>query len=334
MAMLNCYQRWEGCREDEYERYPSTDYELNWNMNFMIQPPGICRTIEIYRWLKEHCGFNLLMVPKETLQLWPAHHAGWRPEELVVWWSKGLTTKGMDGFEQNRREVFGINSRDFFAWYLDEPQVDKMTVNDVSPLYDHWRNYYYGQHFIVGDYGNNWKKFYNTAADIVTYTGTGARVGFSSDQRGAWTEVYKLVGPGGFYWIIYPSDKGEEHDLIEKAKNLQAGTLALYAGGYDDCNKFMREVDRFCQMAREQGLLKMKSSAEYLARTYWCRYSDCRECEGHPVSDPKYWQDKPLSGLCPKPKIILPPEFNRTEKPSVDQSTTTLDTFIYSRRFF
>lgn len=362
MARLNCYKSLEGCRHDVFERYPSTDYELNWDMNLLIQPPAECRTVEIYRWLKDHCGFNKLMVPVNFEEFKKAQAAGWNSEELLVWWSKGFDTIQMDKTEDDRRFIFGNDSKDFFGWYLDEPQKDDLTSEDIAPLYNHWKENQYGLHFIIGDYRDSWKDFVSVS-DIVTYTGTGGMYWysfFSTDQRGAWSEVYETVGAGGLYWIIYPSDKGEEEDLIEKAKNLEAGTLALFAGiitkyivktyyqpgkgwyqkTFPDCDNFKNEVEAFCQIARRKGLLKMKSGSLYLADTYWCRYSDCRECEGHPVTDPRYWQDKPLGGLCPKSEIILP---SRTATRLIDdqglqEEETKMDTdndsFFFSKSFF
>jgi len=342
MARLQCYHNYskELCEKEiiETEYYGYKQSFLIPNKKLLIELPYACNTEAMFRKLKSYYGFAAILLPVSTELLWKAKNAGWSPDQLVIWPDNTVSMAELLRFDGNRIDIFGNDAPLFKAIYFDEPTTKQYLY--ICSLYKFVKNAPGSENslnrplayeFIVGDYSdwgiNYWKFAYPQCADKVMYTGYDAQfvspstplIGSlgSTDQRSVWSEVHKVVGDNANYWIGLPYDLGELDDLFEKAKNLNASELWLFAAHFLEfiprnlckpnlplscneqyCNILEQYLQDFCERALRHGWLE-RNERVIGSRTVYCQRSDCSECIHVPTSDTRYWGENPLAYSCP-----------------------------------
>lgn len=256
-----------------------------------IQVPGGCRTPEFLRRLKNDFGFSQLTISNDTRDLYTAHAAGFKNEDLIYWPDCCITPENLRVFlQQLKTTLFPVNGvptydrKDIHCIYIDEPhdQLKKIGCDCIKKklalLYNIAKEYHV--EFVIGEYNtfwNNWWKEYVGYCDSIAYNGYDYNV-FESDQSQDWRDLDSYIVNGKPFsgkraWISAASDNSEYTELFGTANDLKFKELWLFTGTTDpyihhhtydeigrrigdnpvlDCENWLKKVvEQYCITAAE-----------------------------------------------------------------------------------
>lgn len=175
--------------------------------------------------------------------------------------------------------------------------------------------------FVISNYdatwagiGTDWRDEYIQNCDYIMDDA------YDSEKE-TWKET-KDTGKGKGAFVNMMKQKGEMETLFQYANELDFSELWLWTGEYlisDPCNdsssilssglpcallqkklcdQFWTDLAIICDNARKKDWASAKEVMIHDGTVY-CQYSDCRECDGQPSDDKRFWNATPLGPVCP-----------------------------------
>lgn len=268
MGELKCYNSKDGtygtidekCYKDIYtppevREIQIPGYEPVDGRKLLIKLPIECRTIEIFKRLRENYGFSLMFWSGDYEELIRLKAAGYTNNQLVLNVDCDITIEGPGSLQRlildsqselriiHRGQTINIprDESPLHAIHVDEPQnnedadctsdTGKTHLNEIK-LFAHKNS----TEFIIANYNsgfNNWWKEYMNYADSIIYSGYEYNL-FDDSQRADWTDIDNAKYPDGRSvsgkraWVSLSRDREEFDDLFGHASNLSFKELWIF----------------------------------------------------------------------------------------------------------
>jgi hypothetical protein len=267
--------------------------------------------IDFFKRLKNDFCVSYLVLDNHTGHLFPAIMAGWEKQDIILRIhslseeSVLRASNDVDGYQFEKGRPI---DQAFHAIYMDEPQeigypVDTLWGYGGANFTNAFRlrafhgfvNKYMQTKFIITNFskfGADFRAQYRNLCDEVIDDG----------YKDSYLELVQSVVMGSRTFLFSMSeDFISDNKLLEYigwADTLHLTDIWLWFGNYTDCSKFFSDLSNFCGLAARSGWAAAREIYVETGRRY-CKFSDCRDCQGVPYTNDDFWMDAPLGPRCP-----------------------------------